>query len=79
MELEKEGNSLISESVNADEIAAIVAEWTGIPVKKLVETNIIHTTVTAIRMYLDVIYEDNFFLILPVLNHNFYLVEYMQP
>lgn len=39
MEVEKEGNSLISESVNADEIAAIVAEWTGIPVKKLVESD----------------------------------------
>ena len=39
MEAEREGNSLISESVNGEEIAAIVAEWTGIPVKKLVESD----------------------------------------
>jgi len=30
--------SLIKESVGADEIAAIVADWTGIPVNKLLET-----------------------------------------
>ena len=39
MEDERDGNSLISESVNGEEIAAIVAEWTGIPVKKLVESD----------------------------------------
>ena len=39
MEEERDGNSLISESVNGEEIAAIVAEWTGIPVKKLVESD----------------------------------------
>ena len=39
MEAERDGNSLISESVNGEEIAAIVAEWTGIPVKKLVESD----------------------------------------
>ena len=39
MEAEREGNSIISESVNGEEIAAIVAEWTGIPVKKLVESD----------------------------------------
>ncbi len=39
MDAEKSENSLISESVNGEEIAAIVAEWTGIPVKKLVESD----------------------------------------
>ena len=39
MEEERDGNSLISESVSGEEIAAIVAEWTGIPVKKLVESD----------------------------------------
>ena len=33
-----DGDSLVKESVSPDEIAAIVAEWTGIPVKRLVET-----------------------------------------
>lgn len=31
-------SALVKESVSADEIAAIVADWTGIPVKKLLET-----------------------------------------
>ena len=31
--------TLLKESVSADEIAQIVAEWTGIPVKKLMETD----------------------------------------
>ncbi len=39
MKTESSENSLIKESVGADEIAAIVAEWTGIPVKKLLETD----------------------------------------
>ncbi len=32
-------NSMLKESVSADEIAEIVAEWTGIPVKKLLESD----------------------------------------
>ena len=39
MKTESGENSLLKESVGADEIAAIVAEWTGIPVKKLLETD----------------------------------------
>ena len=34
-----EENSMLKESVSADEIAEIVAEWTGIPVKKLLESD----------------------------------------
>ena len=32
-------NTMLKEVVTADEIASIVAEWTGIPVKKLLETD----------------------------------------
>ena len=35
---EKKDSPLIKESVGADEIASIVADWTGIPVSKLLET-----------------------------------------
>ena len=35
---EKKDSPLIKESVGADEIASIVADWTGIPVNKLLET-----------------------------------------
>ncbi len=38
MQVEKNESALVKESVSADEIATIVAEWTGIPVKKLLET-----------------------------------------
>ena len=38
MEAETGENALVKESVSADEIAAIVGEWTGIPVSKLLET-----------------------------------------
>ncbi len=38
MKNEMSRNSLVKESVGADEIASIVGEWTGIPVKKLLET-----------------------------------------
>ena len=36
--LKKKNNTLIHEAVDADEIAAIVSRWTGIPVSKLNET-----------------------------------------
>ena len=37
--LEKEnGNRLLRENVEADDIARVVAKWTGIPAEKLVET-----------------------------------------
>ena len=36
--LKKKDNTLIHEAVDADEIAAIVSRWTGIPVSKLNET-----------------------------------------
>ena len=39
MENEKKGETLIHESVGAEEIGEIVSEWTGIPVKKLMETD----------------------------------------
>lgn len=39
MEAEVGDNVLLKESVSADEIAAIVGEWTGIPVKKLLESD----------------------------------------
>ena len=39
MENEKKGETLIRESVGAEEIGEIVSEWTGIPVKKLMETD----------------------------------------
>ena len=38
MSEEMSESALVKESVSADEIAAIVADWTGIPVKKLLET-----------------------------------------
>lgn len=38
MAAESGENTLVKESVSADEIAAIVGEWTGIPVSKLLET-----------------------------------------
>ena len=38
MNEEMSESALVKESVSADEIAAIVADWTGIPVKKLLET-----------------------------------------
>ena len=38
MAAESGENTLVKESVGADEIAAIVGEWTGIPVSKLLET-----------------------------------------
>ena len=38
MSEEKKDSPLIKESVGADEIASIVADWTGIPVSKLLET-----------------------------------------
>ena len=38
MNEEKKDSPLIKESVGADEIASIVADWTGIPVSKLLET-----------------------------------------
>ncbi len=38
MSEEMSESALIKESVSADEIAAIVADWTGIPVSKLLET-----------------------------------------
>ena len=34
---EGEGNCLIKDHVDADDIAAIIARWTGIPVAKLME------------------------------------------
>ena len=38
MSEEMSESALVKESVSADEIATIVADWTGIPVKKLLET-----------------------------------------
>lgn len=38
MEAEQADNTLLKESVGGDEIASIVAEWTGIPVSKLLQT-----------------------------------------
>ncbi len=38
MKNEMSESALVKESVSADEIAAIVGEWTGIPVNKLLET-----------------------------------------
>ena len=39
MAAESGENTLVKESVSADEIAAIVGEWTGIPVSKLLRLN----------------------------------------
>ncbi len=39
MNAKSQERSMLKESVSADEIAEIVAEWTGIPVKKLLETD----------------------------------------
>ena len=35
--MEKQGDKLLREEVTEEEIASIVARWTGIPVTKLVE------------------------------------------
>src|SRR5208282_4268424 len=36
-ELAKDGNAIVKDEVGADEIAAVVSRWTGVPVSRMLE------------------------------------------
>lgn len=58
-QLQADGTSMLKEEVDADEIATVVSNWTGIPVSKLLEGEVEKLLKMEDRLHLRVIGQDN--------------------